>query len=379
MVTAANGLTSERLRKCAPTVGTILAVCVASRMLCLLALYLRAHQLGLPLGTLVTKFDGAYYQIIATSGYPHVLPVNHGQVIKNPVAFFPLFPLLVKAVMWATGLGFASAAVLFNTIAAGIAALLIAKVVKQHSDERTANITAMLWLVWPIAFVLTLAYSEALFVAVAAGCLLSLFRKHWIAAGVLAALASAARPNGLILALCCAVAAVMAFKQDRKLQPFIAPFIAPIGTLAYFAWLWNRTGRATAWSTTESQGWQVYFDGGIHNAEKIGSYLHQGRADGLGVVLFTVVLAVLLVMLYVDKAHPILLVYATSIFVFAVTTRNDLSSVPRFLYSAFPLMMPIASRLRNVRWYWLVGLLASSTVIMAGLAVYITTRSHYPP
>jgi hypothetical protein len=147
-------------------------------MLCLLGLYLRAHQLGLPVGSLVTKFDGAYYQAIATSGYPHVLPVSHGEVVKNPVAFFPLFPLLVKAVMWVTGLGFAGAAILFNTIAAGVAALLIAEVVKQHDDERTATITAILWLVWPIAFVLTLAYSEALFIALAAGCLLALFRQN---------------------------------------------------------------------------------------------------------------------------------------------------------------------------------------------------------
>src|SRR5680860_703887 len=56
-------------------------------------------------GTFVGLFwDGSWYKSIAEDGYPATLPVDaNGMVQQNAWAFFPLFPLLVRVLMTATG------------------------------------------------------------------------------------------------------------------------------------------------------------------------------------------------------------------------------------------------------------------------------------
>jgi len=358
--------------------AAVIGVTAASRLLCLLALYVGARHHRVHLASLVTIFDGTWYKAIATSGYPHTLPVVHGQVTTNAVGFFPLFPMIVKFLMWATGLGFAGASIFCNTIASGVAALLIYRIAVRRSDLQTAFIHAVVWVVWPVAFVLSLAYSEAVFTALAAGCLLGLLQRRWLLAGVLAALAGATRPPGLILALCCLVAAWAAMRQDRKLGPLVAPLIAPLGTLAYFAWLWDRTGRINAWFVTESQGWHTGFDGGLNNAQKFVQYLQHGQGDGLVGFLSVAVSLVLLILLFIDGDDPLLLTYATGIVLFVAMSHDALSSDPRYLFVAFPLLAPVASRLRRLTWYVVAPALASSAVVMAGVGVYLTTNPYHP-
>ena len=50
-----------------------------------------------------TLFDGTWYRTIAETGYPSTLPVDSaGLVTQNAWAFFPAFPMLVRAVMTLT-------------------------------------------------------------------------------------------------------------------------------------------------------------------------------------------------------------------------------------------------------------------------------------
>jgi len=358
---------------------TLIAVTVASRGFCLLCIALASIHEHKALAAVLTRFDASYYRQIALHGYPATLPVVHGHVVSNPVGFFPVFPALVAALMQ-LGLPFVPAALLLNTVGAAVTVLLIDRVLRITVDrDDSARLTAMLWVVQPTAFVLTLAYSEAVFSALAAGCLLALLRHRWLLAGILGLLASATRPSGLILAVCCLVVAVREVMKDRNLTPLVAPLLAPFGVVAYFSYLWAHTGRTDAWFVTERQGWHVYFDGGIDNLHRVSKYVHQGRVDGLAVVLFVIVALALLVVLFVDRAHPLLLVYTTGLFLVAVVTRNDLSSVPRFLLPAFPLLLPIATRLRRVPTAVLVPLVSLLVVVMGGAGAFIATRAHYPP
>ena len=45
----------------------------------------------------LTRWDGAWFLRAVQSGYPSHLPMTHGHVAANPIAFFPLFPLVVRA------------------------------------------------------------------------------------------------------------------------------------------------------------------------------------------------------------------------------------------------------------------------------------------
>jgi len=371
-------LTSLPVRRRRRTL-TLTLIAIATRAFCLLTIGVAAAHEHKTLNALLTRFDAAYYRQIAFHGYPAHLPMVNGQVVSNPVGFFPMFPALV-AVLMRMGLPFVAATLLLNTVAACVAVVLIDRVIRATVDvEETAFLTAVMWVVQPTAFVLTLAYSEALFTALCAGCLLALLRGRWVVAGGLALLGSATRPSGLILAACCLVVAVPEAIKHRKVRPLIAPVLAPLGLVAYFSYIWARTGRIDAWFVTERAGWHVYFDGGLDNMHRVAKYLHQGRIDGLAVVAFVVVALVLLVLLYVDRSSPLLLVYTTGFFLLAVVTRNDLSSVPRFLLPAFPLLLPLATRLRRLSTALLTVLLTLSGLVMGLAGAFITTRAHYPP
>ena len=54
----------------------------------------------------IARWDSAWYRKVAQGGYPQVLPLDPltGEVKQNPWAFYPVFPLLARALM-ALGLG----------------------------------------------------------------------------------------------------------------------------------------------------------------------------------------------------------------------------------------------------------------------------------
>src|SRR5688500_4100225 len=67
---------------------------------------------------LALSWDAQWYRRIAEDGYPDELPVGpDGRVQQNPWAFYPLFPLAVRLVTGATGLGFGTVAPLLALLA----------------------------------------------------------------------------------------------------------------------------------------------------------------------------------------------------------------------------------------------------------------------
>ena len=68
----------------------------------------------------------------------------------------------------------------------------------------------------PMSVVLSMAYSEALFLALVAGMLVAAHRRVWWAAGILGLGAALTRPTGLAAALALAAAAALAVRDDRR-------------------------------------------------------------------------------------------------------------------------------------------------------------------
>src|SRR5207253_1167110 len=113
---------------------------------------------------------------------------------------------------------------------------------REVADRGTA-----LFCFFPGSFVLSMVYSEPLMLALAIGCLLALLDRRWLVAGVLAGLATGVRPNAVALVAACAWAAAVAIVKRREWRALVAPLLAPAGLVAFFAFLWARTGRPDAW------------------------------------------------------------------------------------------------------------------------------------
>ncbi|WP_246179855.1 hypothetical protein [Kocuria coralli] len=153
-----------------------------------------------PLGYLgfVSIWDGTWYQSVHDHGYPDELPRGaSGTVAENPWAFYPLFPMVVRAVTAWTGLPWAVCAPTVALVAGFLAAVLILRLFQQFLSHATALWALAVVAFGPVSPVFQAAYAESLHLALLAGVLLLLLRGHLLPAAPLILLMCLTRPAGV--------------------------------------------------------------------------------------------------------------------------------------------------------------------------------------
>jgi hypothetical protein len=324
-------------------------------------------SLGGDLGAALGKSDGVWYLDIAHHGYGPPPPVGpDGSYTRlTSLAFFPLYPLTARAVAW-TGLPYLGAALLVTLLAGCAAAVLIAAWARRYVGDRGALALVAMWELLPSSVVLAMAYSEALFVAAAAGCLLALQRTRWLTAAAAATIGGLTRPTGGGLVLAVWLAVVLAWRQDRLLDPHrvAAVVLAPLGLVVSLVHVWAVTGRVDGWFWVERTVWRSGFDGGASALRHFGELLTGGRtAHRLPEIVSCVVVVAAVaaaVWWWRRRVHatPSDAAYAGSTAVLAVGERSYFYVKPRLLLVAFPLLLPVARWLAGSR----VGVIAVTLV-----------------
>ena len=247
-----------------PVVGRLSAAYVAARVSTVLpvatALWMRDPSRQL-LDVLV-RWDGEWYLNIAEHGYPPLDPYLATDVpgdLSGNGAFFPLYPMLIRVASQVGDLTPSFAALLLS-FAGGLAATLLCYVLMRHiAGDGAATRAAVLFAFFPGSFVFSMAYAEAITIAVAMACLLALLERRWLLAGVMTALATATRPNAIALVIPCAWAAVVHLRRTGQVSALAAPLLAPVGFLGHLAFLWWRTGEPLAWFIIQREGWGTKF------------------------------------------------------------------------------------------------------------------------
>ncbi len=202
--------------------------------------------------TMGTAFDGRWYLKIAQHGYPDRL-YQEGQ--GSRWAFFPGFPAAVRAVSEVTRLSLPDAAVLAAFVFGLTSALAIWLAVREVFGTRLADRAVLLYVFCPTAYVLSLAYTEGLFLTAAAGCLFALSRRYWVTAALCACAAGLTRTTGIAVILAVLVVALPAAWRGRAWRPAVAAVIAPLGLAAFMAYGWATVGTPVAFLSAE-RFWQ---------------------------------------------------------------------------------------------------------------------------
>ncbi len=174
----------------------------ASRLIALLAMWVAATWFQTPAGVghlhpsvadMLGLWDATWYRRIVEQGYPAGLPTDPetGLVTYSAWAFFPLFPLIVRALA-ATGLGFTVAAVLCNLLLGAAGTVLVWRITglathaaPQAHRDRLALVAACLWCLYPATGILLMPYSEALALVLIAGSILLIMRRRYLSASAL--------------------------------------------------------------------------------------------------------------------------------------------------------------------------------------------------
>ncbi len=298
-------------------------------------------------------WDGRLYGDIARGGYHELWQA----------AFYPLFPLLERALASLTG-GNAEIAglVVANAASLGVFALL-RLLVARDLGVRVARLTLVYLALFPTSMFLAAAYTEALFLLLAVAAFVALQRERWLLAGLLAALATLTRATGLVLLLPLALTAYAALRPcwrglgARERLRAIAPVaLAALLPLVAFAAL--QIGLSLAYgvpgasSRAESQFWGRSLDwpwvGLVRSAQLVAASFPSTAGMDLLFALLWLALAGSMLLPRAPRLPATYIAYTWGALLLAMAApvhtpgESPLVSIARYMLVAFPCFVRLA-------------------------------------
>ncbi|MFG3495775.1 mannosyltransferase family protein [Streptomyces sp. NPDC047928] len=340
------------LYRAAPALGLF----AAARLTGMAVLAVWAWHIGRsPRALLAGSWDSDWYLRIAAHGYGRTLYWPDG-VVQSDLAFFPLYPGLVRTVTAVLPVAGGTAGLLVSWASAGAAAWGIFLVAERLRGRRAATLLVVLWGLLPHSIVLSMAYTEPLLTAFAAWSLYALLTRRWLWAGALAALAGVSRPNGIAVAA--AVCVTVLCEQYRLLRRerradarlWAAAAAAPAGWAGFVLWVGVRKGDPLGGYFAVQAGWTSRFDFGAGLLRFVRTVVTRPMDLGFTMALVFTAVGVLLFALFLLDRPPLpLLVYTAVLVVIVVGGTGFFESKPRFLLPAFPLLLAPACALCEAR------------------------------
>jgi hypothetical protein len=381
---------SDRLYERRDWVEPIAAFLVI-RLIGMLVLERFTQLRGTSLGSALSAWDGKWMLAIAEHGYGGVpLTQTDAQGFRDsdtPYAFFPGYPLLAGAVDKVPGFSPFGAALTVNVVLGCLAAVGVARIGtlcavqmqnRSHKSklvpgrftawfaegvDRTDNqaatpvkadprraglLLAVLFAAAPMGIVLSMAYTEALFCALAAWALIGVLERRWLLAGICTMFAGLSRPTAVVLIVVVVVAAALRYRDGWRAWAAIA--LSPLGYLAYLAVVWHKTGEALGWFRIQTEGWDTRIDYGRAAYEFINYVLvNSGEIAPVATAWIMLITVALALLSFAERVPWPVAVYGALVVVSIGASSGLMMSRPRLLLPAFVLLVPIAIGLAKRR------------------------------
>jgi hypothetical protein len=324
------------------------------------------------------SWDGAWYEAIA----------QHGYADTASTAYFPLYPLLMRAGM-EIGLPPSVAGVVISLAAFLAALFFIYELAVDIFDERVARASTLALAFFPTAFYFNAVYSESLFLALTAGALWAVrVRGNFLVGLVLGYGATLTRNAGVLIVIPFAAELFRRRREVGWVGVGLAA-IVPCGLFAYMFYLWGRWRNALLFSFVEREKWSrtlrnpldtlaaswrtardssaafVHVDGMFAGTQSNPALI---GSNTLGFACLA--LAAILVAFGLMKLPPVYWLYAFALVALPLLTPVPgfpLMGFPRYLVVAFPLFWVVGTFLARSR-----ALLAVWLVAEACIGVYLT-------
>lgn len=356
-----------------PDVVVVLGIYLLSRLLLLTSLAAFDQFVALEGGdggilTFLTAWDGEFYLRIADGGYPdHVPEGPDGVATKSELAFFWGLPALIRALHALTPLDLRTAAAVVVHLTGAAATVGVWALARIHLDRAEARRAAALFAFAPGAFILSFVYTEGLMIAGAATAFVLARQQRWLLAGLAGAVASSARPTGLVVVVALAILAAQA--RGRGWRPWVAPAVATVGALAFFLTIGTRVGELGFWFRVEREAWGESFDFGLHAARQLVGLVPPDRGGvAFLVVLFTTALTVGLLLLAARHPLPVPELAYSALVIFSSFGASAVGLRPRLLLLAFPLVVPLARWVGKAAYPYVLVASATAMVLIGGLS-----------
>jgi hypothetical protein len=295
------------------------------------------------------RWDAEHYIKIATDGYS-----------GTEMAFFPLYPLLIRAVGALTG-NHLIAGLLISNIASFFGLLFFYKLVEHQYDRAVAHRATFYISIFPTAVFFAAVYSESLFFALTVASFYYIRERKWIAAGGLGFFAALTRVEGVLLAVPFLIEwLIVVFTNGSSpmeslrntlkhpltglVRPLAGLALVPLGLLSYMAYLWVLRGDPLYFSHVQAHWGRhlAYPWESVSHSIKIvtQSHIPQSIANsGLEVAFTALMIAILIAGFW--RLRPSYSVYMALSILIPMST-SSLMSMPRFALVLFPMFVVLA-------------------------------------
>jgi hypothetical protein len=192
--------------------------------------------------SMTVLWDGFWYRLIAESGYPPVLPTDAvGAVQENAWAFYPGFPMMSRALMRVTGLGFPVVGSTLSLLLGFAAAVVMGLLLRDGVGPKVALAAVAVYAAGPVSPSFQIAYTESLAILLLCGFLWAVSKERWIITAGLALLIGLSRAMALPLAVVALVAVFLRWRR-RSQDPISArerwSALAALGSCGAAGLLW---------------------------------------------------------------------------------------------------------------------------------------------
>lgn len=192
------------------------------------------------------RWDSGWYLFTIKNGYS----MGESVYVTSNLPFFPVFPLLVKAVSFFVPVRPVPDAVLIvigvliTNVLLLVGTYFLYKLTRLYFSKSVAQNTIWFLMVFPAAFFLSSFYTESVFFAFSVVSLWAATQKKWWLAGLMAAVVSGTRPLGALIG----VPLLMEYMAQRewKLKQIDVQILSfglvPLGLLAFLSYMYFLTG-----------------------------------------------------------------------------------------------------------------------------------------
>ncbi|WP_329385313.1 glycosyltransferase family 39 protein [Streptomyces sp. NBC_01716] len=351
----------------------VVALFCAVRLFCLLVLGVWSRSAGAGMRELLSqRWDSLWYERVAQHGYDFSLVAPDGRQLSS-TAFFPMLPWLEEGISAVFGMGFADAGLVISAVASVFAVCGIYLIAEHLYSKSAALIAVCLWAALPVSIVQSMAYSESLFVALAAWALYSVMRGRWLSAGLLACAAGLTRPVGLAVAAAVVFAGVrevLRWRRERGVggaelwRVVVAGVVAPLGAVGFVLWVGIRQGDLFGYLDVQAQ-WGNGFDGGVSFSRFVASGV--GVGIGWPLLLVAMIAAAFFVhrIVFRQSRSYELVIYSGIVVAMAIGASGYFGSKPRLLMPAFPLLLPLAAAMVKAKPLLVYAVLGAEILVAA--------------
>jgi hypothetical protein len=298
---------------------------------------------GLPFLAML-RWDAGWYGAIAKDGYW----LTPGQ--QSPVAYFPLYPLLIRGAVWFGVNRWIGGALL--SFSAGIGGLLAFHRWLGRVAPAQATTAWLLLVSYPNAcYLYGVVYSDALFLLLVVGAFLALESDSPIAAALLGACATACRPVAPAVVIGLTLRSLE--RRRRAGLPIrvldLVPGLSALGLLGYMIFLQQRFGDPLAFAHVQgapgweqAPGWSSWLKFEWFHHMKVDHWTVKLR---LGAHAFVTLGALALVPAVFRRLGLGYGTYALLVLALPAVSSKDFQGMGRYAIAAFPVLVPLAKTL----------------------------------